>query len=82
MRTPTSGTLPLYLTEYGYFARGPRSLGEFDNHPLSVAGRALLESRGEAELLRDRAREILAAGNENPDGFRVTSSYVVAAARR
>ncbi len=28
MRTPTGGTLPLYLTEYGYFARGPRSLGE------------------------------------------------------
>ena len=56
--------------------------GEFDNHPLSVAGRALLESRGEADTLRDRAREILAAGNENPNGFRVSSSYVVATARR
>ena len=56
--------------------------GEFDNHPLSVAGRALLESRGEAGTLRDRAREILAAGNENPNGFRVSSSYVVATVRR
>lgn len=28
LRTPTGGPPPLYLTEYGYFARGPRSLGE------------------------------------------------------
>jgi hypothetical protein len=28
LRTPQGGSLPLYLTEYGYFARGPRSLGE------------------------------------------------------
>jgi hypothetical protein len=28
LRTPQGGAPPLYLTEYGYFARGPRSLGE------------------------------------------------------
>jgi hypothetical protein len=28
LRTPQGGSLPVYLTEYGYFARGPRSLGE------------------------------------------------------
>jgi hypothetical protein len=28
LRTPRGGSLPLYLTEFGYFARGPRSLGE------------------------------------------------------
>src|SRR4051794_4053808 len=28
LRTPQGTSLPLYLTEYGYFARGPRSLGE------------------------------------------------------
>ena len=28
LRTPQGGSLPLYLTEYGYFARGPRALGE------------------------------------------------------
>jgi hypothetical protein len=28
LRTPRGGSLPVYLTEYGYFARGPRSLGE------------------------------------------------------
>jgi hypothetical protein len=27
LRTPHGGSLPLYLTEYGYFASGPRSLG-------------------------------------------------------
>jgi hypothetical protein len=27
LRTPHGGSLPIYLTEYGYFARGPRSLG-------------------------------------------------------
>src|SRR5205085_10549353 len=26
LRTPQGGSLPIYLTEYGYFARGPRSL--------------------------------------------------------
>jgi hypothetical protein len=28
LRTPQGGSLPLYLTEYGYFARGPRALGK------------------------------------------------------
>jgi hypothetical protein len=28
MRTPQGKSLPVYLTEYGYFARGPRFLGE------------------------------------------------------
>jgi hypothetical protein len=28
LRSPQGGAPPLYLTEYGYFARGPRSLGE------------------------------------------------------
>ena len=27
LRTPHGGSLPVYLTEYGYFASGPRSLG-------------------------------------------------------
>jgi len=56
--------------------------GEFDNHPLWLAGRALLDPRGETEALRERAREILTAANEDPGGFRVTSRYVVALAQR
>jgi SAM-dependent methyltransferase len=50
------------------------------DHPMSVAGQALLESRGEAEALRERALGILEAANENPSSFKVTSRYVVATA--
>jgi SAM-dependent methyltransferase len=52
------------------------------NHPLAVAGRAVLESRGETAALRDRMLSIYEAANEDPDGFRVTSRYTVATARR
>jgi hypothetical protein len=49
-------------------------------HPLLMAGRAVLERRGELEPLRERALAILEDGNEDPSAFRVTSRYVVAAA--
>jgi hypothetical protein len=47
-----------------------------------VAGLGVLEPLGQAEALRDRLLEILENGNEDRDGFRVTSRYVVATARR
>jgi SAM-dependent methyltransferase len=56
--------------------------GESANHPLAVAGRAVLEPRGEAQALRERMLSIYEAANEDPDGFRVTSRYIVATARR
>jgi SAM-dependent methyltransferase len=49
-----------------------------EDHPLAVAGRAVLEPRGEAEEVRDRMIAILEEANEDPDGFRVTSRYVIA----
>jgi SAM-dependent methyltransferase len=52
------------------------------DHPMSIAGQALLDSRGEGEVLRDRALGVLEAANEDPDAFRVTSRYVVAIANR
>jgi SAM-dependent methyltransferase len=55
---------------------------ESANHPLAVAGRAILEPRGEADALRDRMLATYEAANEDPEGFRVTSRYIVAAARR
>jgi SAM-dependent methyltransferase len=55
---------------------------ELENHPLAVAGRAVLEPRGELHPLRERQRKILTAANEDPNGFRVTSRYVVATAGR
>ena len=67
------------------FAAGsPREFldSEFANHPLSVAGREVLEPRGEADALRERVLSILEAANEDPDGFRVTRRYVVVTARR
>jgi SAM-dependent methyltransferase len=56
--------------------------GEQGNHPLAVAGRAVLEPRGELDALRERLVAIVDAANEDPAGFRVTSRYVVATARR
>jgi SAM-dependent methyltransferase len=52
------------------------------NHPLAVAGRAVLEKLGQADALRERMLEILENGNEDRASFRVTSHYVVATARR
>jgi SAM-dependent methyltransferase len=55
------------------------------DHPLSSASRAMLEAQGKADVqagIVDRAREILTEANESGDGFAVTSSYVVATARR
>jgi len=55
---------------------------ESHNHPMAVSGLAVLEPRGGADALRVRLRGILEAGNEDPGGFRATSRYVVATARR
>ena len=55
------------------------ALGE---HPMSIAARAVLGPRGELDAVRDHVVRILAAANEDPDAFCVTSRYVVAEARR
>jgi SAM-dependent methyltransferase len=58
---------------------------ELIDHPRSTASRAMLEARGKTDVqdeIVDRARELLTAANEKPDGFAVTNSYVVAAAQR
>jgi hypothetical protein len=47
-----------------------------------VVGLAVLDQMGRAAALRDRMLEILQNGNEGPDGFRVTSRYIVATTRR
>jgi SAM-dependent methyltransferase len=67
-----------------FTADSPRAYldAEVENHPLAVAGQAVLESRGEAEALRARTLQILEAENEDAGAFRVTSRYVVATARR
>jgi SAM-dependent methyltransferase len=66
-----------------FTANSPREYvdAESANHPLAVASRAVLERRGEDQAVRDSMLSIYEAANEDPDGFRVTSRYVVAAAR-
>ncbi len=59
--------------------------GEFIDHPISAALRAMLEAQGKNDVqtqIVDRAREMLSAANEKPDGFAVSSSYVLAVAQR
>src|SRR3954468_19839210 len=48
-----------------------------EHHPMSVAGRPLLEAAGTYPALREEAIGVLRAGNEDPAGFRVTSPYRV-----
>ena len=58
---------------------------ELIDHPISSASRAMLAAKGKAgvqDAIVDRAGEILTAANEATGGFAVTSSYVVASARR
>ena len=54
---------------------------EQEHHPLAVAGQAVLGPRRESHAVRERMLAILAAANEDPHAFRVTSRYVIATAR-
>jgi ubiquinone/menaquinone biosynthesis C-methylase UbiE len=56
-----------------------------EQHPMAVSGTAMLEAAGRADVkqvLRARALEILRRGNEDPDGFRISSRYRVVVAQR
>ena len=48
-----------------------------EHHPMSLAGRPLIEAAGTYPALREEAIGVLRAGNEDPTGFRVTSPYRV-----
>ena len=51
-------------------------------HPMSVAGRPILERAGSYSKVHERALAILREGNEDPDAFRVSSPYRVIEIRR
>ncbi len=55
---------------------------EGENHPLSIAARPVLEGAGRMEEVREGMRRIYLEANEDPDGFRITSRYVVAEMER
>jgi hypothetical protein len=59
-----------------------RPLDEQEHHPLAVAGKAVLGPRGGSHAVRERMFAILAAANEDPNAFRVTTRYVIATGRR
>jgi SAM-dependent methyltransferase len=47
------------------------------SHPMSLAGRPLLERAGSLAAVREQALAALREGNEDPGAFRVTSPYRV-----
>ncbi len=66
-----------------FTAESPQAyLADGGDHPLAIAGRAVLEPRGEGAALEQRMLAIYEAANEDPDAFRITSRYVIATARR
>ena len=74
------------LTEHA-IAWGASSVDEFmriegENHPLAIAARPVLEGAGRMEEVREGMRRIYLEANEDPDGFRITSRYVVAEMER
>jgi SAM-dependent methyltransferase len=74
------------LSEHGIPFHAP-SVDEFmriegENHPLAIEARPVLEKAGRADEVREGMRRIYEQGNEDPDGFRLTSRYAVAELRR
>ena len=55
---------------------------QFDNHPLAVAGRRILEQHHALDDVREKALTVLRAVNEEPGSFCVTTDYIVATAYR
>ena len=55
---------------------------EFENHPLWVEARTVLEPLGRWRALYDGALKIFVDANEDPAAFRLSSRYVVARAIR
>jgi SAM-dependent methyltransferase len=55
---------------------------EGESHPMALAGRAVLEPRGEGEALLASMLEVLEQANEDPGAFRVTSRYLIVSATR
>lgn len=67
-----------------FTASSPRAYleEESNNHPLAVAGRRLLDQLGGYDDLHERMLRVLERGNEAPEAFRVTSTYMVMTASR
>ena len=81
---PHGFTVAVTEERLAFTARSPREYLDLEvrHHPLCQAGLPLLESSGTVEDACGQALTILERANEDPEGFRVTSRYVIATARR
>jgi SAM-dependent methyltransferase len=76
-------SVSLVERDIAFVAESPEAYvdAELHAHPMWVVGLGTL-SPAQAADVRARVLAVLAAGNEDPDAFRVTSRYVIATARR
>jgi SAM-dependent methyltransferase len=74
----------LHERELAFTADSPRDFieDELRDHPMWITARAKLEPLGELPTVRDRALAVLKQANEDAEGFRVRSRYLVVEARR
>jgi SAM-dependent methyltransferase len=81
---PHGFSIDLSEEQLAFTAASPQEFVETELrvHPGWIAARAVLEPRDEMQAVRNRVLEIFETANEDPVGFRVTSRYVVATARR
>jgi hypothetical protein len=81
---PLDLSIELAEEQLAFTAASPQEFidTELRVHPGWIAARAVLEPQGKMQAVRDRAVEVFETANEDPAGFRVTSSYVVVTARR
>lgn len=70
--------------EIGFTATSPEQYLDLNqtHHPMSLAARPLLEEAGTRDQVLAEVLEILKAGNEDPEAFRVTSPYRIVELRR
>ena len=81
---PRGFTVAVQEAELGFTASSPEEFldRETRSHPVWIASRATLETRGLVKRVRERMLEIFTSANEDPSAFLITSRYVVATARR
>jgi SAM-dependent methyltransferase len=81
---PFGFSVTVHEAELPFAAPSPQDYVDtlFEEHPLWIADRELIEPSGSMSAVRDRSLAVFEAANEDRDAFRVTSRYVVAVADR
>ena len=77
-------TVTVHEGELPFVAESPEDFltRHLTYHPMSMAMNPVLEEAGSMESVRQEALEVLTRGNEDPEGFRVTSRYRILEVRR